>query len=198
MRRPGAGRPRTKNRGAIEDVPRLDIRMLVRGGLFNAGRITRGTSRWSQGGSGCSPGVVAITVGLAHPQNSFADLEFVFRGETCRQKIAIVPKAMRFGGVRFYFLCPFTDRRCEILACCRGIFASPQFHRLTYRCQSLSPLDRTWQGVTKLEGVIWPDDNPRSAPRGRRRQRFLTRLQKLRRRITDMGNERFADLIAPD
>jgi hypothetical protein len=166
--------------------------MLVRGGLFNAGRITRGTRRWSQGGSGCSPGVVAITVVLTTPQDSFADLEFVFRGEPCRQRIAILPKAMRLGGVRFYFQCPFTDRRCEVLSCLRGVFASPKFHKLTYRCQSLSPLDRTWQGVTKLEGAIWPSDKPRSAPRRKRRRRLLARLEKLRRRITGMGNARFA------
>jgi hypothetical protein len=192
MGRPGSGRPRTNNRGTLEAFPRLDIRSLVRGGLFQAGFVTRGKRAWSHRLRDGSPEGISITVDLTHPQNSFANLEFVFRGETCGQRIAIIPKAMRFGGVRFYFQCPFTGRACEVLACFRGIFASPQFHKLTYRCQSMSRLDRTWQGITKLEDAIWPEEAPRSAPRRKRRQRFLTRLKKLRRRITDLGNARFS------
>ena len=84
-----AGRPRTKNRGNVEETPRLDIRSFVRGGYFQVGRVTRGTRAWSGKLPDESPETVSIAVGLTDLQKVFADLEFVFRGERCRQTIAV-------------------------------------------------------------------------------------------------------------
>jgi hypothetical protein len=192
MGRPGSGRPRSKNRGTVEQTIRLDIRSLVRDGYFQPSNVTQGKLTWTGANPDGSSAIISITVDLRDARNSFVDLEFSYGGTPRQQKIAVVPKLMRFGGVRFYFRCWYTDRRCEVMALYRGTFASPKFHKLTYASQTLSPLDRTWRGITKLEERIWPEAKPRSGPRGKRRERFLSRLERFRGRIDGMAINRFA------
>jgi hypothetical protein len=63
---------------------------------------------------------------------------------------------MRYGGRRYYFLCPKHGRRCEVLPMVGGVFASRQAGRLTYQSQSADQIDK---------------GKPR--PRGRNRERLV-------------------------
>ena len=58
------------------------------------------------------------------------------------QAIVIVGLPCRFGGHRYYFLCPQTGRRCEVLYSGGRGFASRQHKRLSYASQTMGFLDR--------------------------------------------------------
>lgn len=97
-------------------------------------------------------------------------------GEGRSQKIIIDGAPCRFGGKRYYFECPRTCRRCEALFCVGGVFASRQFHRLTYASQSEDALGRMHRARGKAEArALGTDGNPR--PRGANRERLVDRWE---------------------
>jgi hypothetical protein len=78
---------------------------------------------------------------------------------------------MRYGGRRYYFLCPKHGRRFEVLPMVGGVFASRQAGRLTYQSQSADQIDRMRDRAHKLEKRLWPDKG-KPRPRGRNRERM--------------------------
>ena len=67
------------------------------------------------------------------------------------QEIQLESRPMRYGGRRYYFLCPKHGRRCEVLPMVGGVFASRQAGRLTYQSQSADQVDRMRDRAHRLE-----------------------------------------------
>jgi hypothetical protein len=88
------------------------------------------------------------------------------------QEIQLESRPMRYGGRRYYFLCPKHGRRCEVLPMVGGVFASRQAGRLTYQSQSADQIDRMRDRAHKLEKRLWPDKG-KPRPRGRNRERLF-------------------------
>lgn len=167
-----SGRYRTRNRGSIDGLIRLDIRAMRRQGFLRPGAVTSGTQRWTWVATGEETGSVSITVNLTEPDAGFVFVRFSLNGDPRSQEIALASSPMRFGGRRYYFLCPCHHRRCEVLPMIGGVFASRQAHRVTYQSQSNDSLSRLRERSWKLEKRLWPEDG-RRRPRGRNRQRLL-------------------------
>ena len=90
------------------------------------------------------------------------------------QTIPIVSVACRYGGRRFYFSCPVTGARVEVLALVDGRFISRKAARLTYASQSDGDFDRLVRARVKLEErTFGTNGHPR--PRGRNQQRLFER-----------------------
>lgn len=116
---------------------------------------------------------MGVTVNLTDPSSGFVVIRFSFNGEPRLQEIALEGRPMRYGGRRYYFICPKLGIPCEVLPSVGGGFASRQAHRLTYRSQSADDLSRLRARADKLERQLWPSDG-RSKPRGRNRARLLS------------------------
>ncbi len=167
-----SGRYRERNRGTVEGALRLDIRVMRRQGFLVPGAVMSGVQRWHLAATGQETGSVSVSVDLSETVSGFLTVRFNLNDEPKVQTIDIASAPMRFGGRRYYFICPRRGTRCEVLPIAGGVFASRQAHRLTYQSQSSDPLDRLRDRAHRLEKRLWPDKG-KPRPRGRNRGRLL-------------------------
>ncbi len=178
-----SGRHRIQTQGAIEHVLRLDLRALRRLGLPQAGRSCTATLSWNSGGDSIAR--INLTTDVVDIGAAFAVLAFSVDGVAKTQRVGIDIVPCRFGGHRYFFICPVTRRRCLVLACMHGAFASRQAHRLNYASQSLDRLGRLHRARAKaMERAMGVDGRPK--PRGARRERLLQRWIELDRDTDDL------------
>jgi hypothetical protein len=159
-----SGRHRTRNRGTVDAACRIDIRFLRKQGALKEGLISCGTLRWSRRGE--PAGSVGYTVSMIGPDRHLI-LSYAFNGDPRSTTVQLVAVPMRFGGHRYYALCPRTLRRCEVLAVVGGVVASRQAHRLTYASQSMDRLGRLRERMERSERRL--REKPR---RGQNRERL--------------------------
>lgn len=167
-----SGRYRTRNRGTVQAAIRLDIRQMRRRGFLAPGAVTSGVQRWHWTATGEESGSVSVTVNLTDPASGFMVVRFTLNGEPRVQEISLDSRPMRYGGRRFYFICPRQGRRCEVLPMVGGVFASRQAHRLAYHSQSADRLGRLRDRADRLESRLWPAKG-KPVPRGRNRARLV-------------------------
>lgn len=176
MRSFGSGRLRTRNQGFVEQSLPLDIRELRRRGCLRAGRRVSGTCMWNRAGR--RVGALSFIIDVTDPANCRVVLEYAVGGEPRVASIELEAIPCRYGGHRYYFRCPRLGRRCMILCCIEGEFASRHYHRLSYASQSEGPLGRLGQAMVKAEALaLGRNGHPR--PRGQNRERLVGRWQGL-------------------
>jgi hypothetical protein len=178
-----SGRYRTVNRGAIEDAQWIDIRCLRRLGLIHAFANQSTFLRWSR----CGEEIASAWVSVNVLNMISGTLRISYGGlvPAFVQTVQIVSQPCRFGGHRFYFLCPATGARVEVLALVDGRFVSRQAARLTYASQSETKLHRLYRARAKAEAKACGDDgHPR--PRGRNRERLSERSWALEMAAEDL------------
>jgi hypothetical protein len=110
--------------------------------LYVRGAVTSGVQRWTRVATGEESGSVGVTVNLADPDAGFVVVRFNLNGDPRVQEIQLESRPMRYGGRRYYFICPKHGRRCKVLPMVGGVFASRQAGRLTYQSQSADQIDR--------------------------------------------------------
>ena len=171
-----SGRYRTRNRGAVEHSLPLDIRLLRRRGYVRPGCITSGTSRWSRHGE--EVGSIGWQIDLSNPHLGAMTLRYVHDGKTVEEVVQLEAAPCRFGGHRYYFRCPRTWSRVEVLVPVDGRFMSRKAAKLTYLSQSQTPLDRLMAARDKAEERA-TGQGRYPVPRGRNRDRLWERYDAL-------------------
>ena len=156
-----SGRYRTRNRGTVDAACRIDLRFLRKQGALREGHTASGTLHWSRRGE--PTGSMGYTV-VMDPEARRLILSYSTGGEARTVTVQLVAVPMRFGGFRYYALCPRTLRRCQVLPVVGGVIACRQAHRLTYASQSMDRLDRTRERMERYEKRL--HEKPR---RGRNR-----------------------------
>jgi len=167
-----SGRYRTRNRGSIEQALRLDMANLRRTGFVRPGAIVSGSQHWTRRGE--PAGSISLKVDLSSLDDAHAILTFNAKDVPTVQRVQLAVVPCRFGGHRFYWVCPVTGRRCTVLAGAAGRFASRQAQRLTYASQTADALDRLRLARDKGEARLWGKDG-RGRPRGANRERLSQR-----------------------
>lgn len=168
-----SGRRRSVNRGAVEQYPVIDLRILRRARLVQPGECTYDTLYWQYQGL---PTLSArIFVDLSDTADASIRIRASDDGNLEPQRVAIECAAMSFGGGRSYFLCPLNGSRCEQLFLVDGIFASRKAHRLTYASQSEDDISRARRAVRKLHRQL-KGDHRHARSRGRNRYQMMQRL----------------------
>jgi hypothetical protein len=167
-----SGRYRTRNRGTVDAALRLDIRVMRRQGFLSVGSMNSGVQRWSRVATGEETGSVSVCMDLIKLEGGQLTVDFKCNGERKTQIIQLERVPMRFGGWRFYFLCPLSGCRCEVLPFAKGIFASRRALRFAYQSQSEDRLGRLRDKARRLERQLWPK-NGKGRPRGRRRRELV-------------------------
>lgn len=157
-----SGRKRSVHRGAVEQFPVIDLRVLRRAGLLKPGECTYDTLCWR------NQDLEALEVRIFVDLSDADDTSMRIVGDVPSQRAAIECVPCPFGGYRCYFLCPLTGTRCEQLFLADGIFASRKAHRLTYASQSEDDLSRSRRKVRKLHRQV-EGDARYVRPRGRNR-----------------------------
>jgi hypothetical protein len=159
-----SGRYRTRNRGTVEAACRIDLRFLRKQGALREGHKASGTLSWTRRGE--PSGSMGYTVVMGGEDRRLI-LTYAFNGEPRTVTVQLEAVPMRFGGFRYYALCPRTHRRCEVLPVIGGVVACRQAHRLTYATQSMDRLGRMREHMERCEKRL--REKPR---RGRNRERL--------------------------
>ena len=166
-----SGRRRSVHRGAVEQFPAIDLRILRRAGLLRPGECTYDTLRWQNQ----APEVLSARIFIDLSDTGDASMRIVGAG-AINQRVAIECVPCRYGGVRCYFLCPVDCVRCQQLFLADGQFASRKAHRLTYASQSEDDLSRIRRKAHRLRRRVEGDG---CHPRARGRNRWH-KVQQLR------------------
>jgi len=182
------------HRGTVEHVPALDMRALRRLGFLRAGECVIDTLFWSNGNLGVAEARVRIDLSDIH-QATLA-ITAQTRGGTIKQRIAIEAAPCRYGGHRFYFLCPHRGYRCEVLYLVGQRFASRKAHGLTYASQGMDQLARIRRRQRKLANRLdGAGLTPR--PRGMKRYALANRLHTLKGEEHVLRAETLRRMFAP-
>jgi hypothetical protein len=97
--------------------------------------------------------------------NAYVQLEFLIadgRSQPTRQRISLTATRPRFGGMRWWFICPVTGERVGRLYLPPGAsqFASRRAHGLAYACQTESISARAARRRRKLLARLGDGDAP--------------------------------------
>lgn len=166
-----SGRRRSIHRGAVEQFPAIDLRILRRAGLLRPGECTYDTLHWQNQ----APKVLSARIFIDLSDTGDASMRIVGAG-TVNQRVAIECVPCPYGGVRCYFLCPVEGIRCQQLFLADGQFASRKAHRLTYASQSEDDLSRVRRKANRLRRRV-EGDACRPRPRGRNRWHKMQQLR---------------------
>lgn len=146
-----SGRRRSVHRGAVEQFPVIDLRVLKRAGLLKPGECTYDTLRWR------NQDLEALEARIFVDLSEENDASIRIAGDVPDQRAAIECVPCPLGGYRCYFLCPLTGTRCEQLFLVDGTLASRKAHKLTYASQSEDDLSRARRKVRKLQRQVEGD-----------------------------------------
>lgn len=138
-----SGRYRTRNRGHMEGTMRVDLRKLNKAGALKPGKAFAVTSDWGPLGS------LRVEVDLTHDDDPH--LRLSLNGDPMTRRVRLDAVPMRYGGSRYYALCPHTHRRCEVLPILKGVVGCRQFHRLSYVSQHRDPLTACHRAIERVE-----------------------------------------------
>ena len=156
-----SGRRRSVHRGAVEQFPAIDLRVLRRARLLRPGECTYDTFQWrNQALEALS---VRIFIDLSATSDASMRIVAFEHHAIMPQRVAIECVPMPYGGLRSYFLCPLTGKRCEQLFLVDGMFASRNALGLTYASQSEDGISRARRKVRKLRRQL--DGDARNARR---------------------------------
>jgi hypothetical protein len=135
----------------VEDCIALDTAMLRKNGMLLEFMDHRLQRRW-QLGSGLVGDVFLTTVFVGDVAYPSVRIEGACFGRSVIQSVRLVSRRMRFGGKRWYFVCPQTKRPCCKLILPPGAtaFASVKGWGLLYRSQHDDVLTRTQKAIGKL------------------------------------------------
>lgn len=181
------GRHRVVHTCCIEETVWLDIRLLRAWGFLKAGALTRGVVNWRTRGVDLRP--AQVTADLR--RISASCITVVWRsgdGLLETQSIAIERAPCRFGGWRYYFVCPRLGHRCEVMPLLDGEFASREAHAITYASQSEGELDRAYRRRDKLRGRL-DGANGLRTPTGAKRERLVGKWREAARKARALRSD---------
>ncbi len=168
----GSGRSRTNNRGNIEDEIFLDLRVLRQHGCLQPHRITAGSLAATQAAR--RPFQATYSIDLTDPTYGYLDVTTTHFGRPISHRIYLTGERCRFGGWRWFAICPMTRARVLKLVYVDGRFISQKAAKLSYRTQSMSKLQRLQRAQSKSKAQAFGERGcPK--PRGWNRERLYER-----------------------
>jgi hypothetical protein len=126
-------------KATVEDGLTLSMKALLDKEAFQPGRLTAGTWSWLYPGS-APHASITYRADLRDSDHAWCELRYAVRGEPVTQHIGLTVTRPRFGGVRWWFLCPLPrkgggeQRRAAKLHLPPGAryFGSREAYGLTY------------------------------------------------------------------
>jgi len=130
-------------------------------GPFEAPTTQSGTWQWTRDGERSA--TINYTVRRHAPRAATLELSYRINGESIAYSIALIAQPCRFGGLRWFGLCPRTGRKVSKLYLPNGAkrFLSRQAYRLAYRSQcDAAGLDRACNRRNRLLFKKLKSDDP--------------------------------------
>ena len=161
----GFGSGRYGGGPVVENALVLSIDKLRRDDLIVPGIYRRASLTWSWSGSGERIADIGVTIDT-HETGGSLRLQFVTRNRETDERsetdqpIELVTLPQRFGGRRWFAVCPFTGARCTKLIMPAGatkFAARGAWRRIAYRCQREAPYDRALRAAFKIRRRLGDD-----------------------------------------
>ncbi len=149
----GFGSGRQDGRPTVEAGFALDINGLLRDRGIIPGQWVHGTLRWTVVETGREVSSLGFEANLVDPAAAWLRLRYTMGDGEARQtfdyKVDLTTTRPPRGGLRWWFLCPSSGRRCAKLHRPPGgdLFAARQAWRLGYASQRVVPLERRRQAA---------------------------------------------------
>lgn len=148
----GYGSGRRSDRPSTDDCLRLSLSQFKARGMLKRGCMSRREFTWSIDGKVTAEVFVTADIDCleASPQVTISGWR---GGNQIDCKVELVHSPMRFGGERWYAVCPITGRRCStlVLPPGRSSFASVRGCGVVYSSQRETPIYRAYRAVEKAE-----------------------------------------------
>jgi len=183
-----SGRRRSVHRGAVEQFPVIDLRVLKRAGLLKPGECTYDMLCWR------NQELEALEVRIFVDLSDADDASLRVAGDVPDQRVVIERAPCPYGGYRCYFHCPLTGTRCEQLFLVDKIFASRNAHRLTYASQSEDDLSRARRKARKLYRQL-AGDTRYSRPRGPSRYAKIQSFKQTEHAVRELHRSRLYGMV---
>jgi hypothetical protein len=161
----GYGSGRSGGRPTVESALRLDIDAFTRRGVIQPGARVLCEMQFSFYDDELD---VRCETHVADPWNSFVRLQYVMVDYWTGEKLAIDDKILlatsrpKFGGLRWWFVCPRLNRRVRNLYLPLGgrHFWSRRAYRLAYASQRGTAVDRAHLGQARIKARLIGDRDP--------------------------------------
>ena len=187
-----SGRKRSVNRGAMEQFPSIDLRVLKRAGLIQFGECTYDTSYWQN--QDLKALSVRILIDLSEQNDASIKIIRNVDGLERKEIITIECAPCPFGSHRCYFRCPINGERCEQLFFVDNVWASRKAHSLTYAVKSEDELSRARRKVRKLYRQV-KGDSRYARPRGCNRMAKIKNLKMAKAEAHEIYRQRLFNMI---
>ncbi len=173
-----SGRRVRQRQAVVEDGLTLNIDQLIKARFLIPGSRISGRIDWSNR-MGDPAASVEYESQLALP-NAYLQLYFAVRdsvsgsSHSVRQEIRLTTSSPRFGGVRWWFICPHSGARVGRLHLPPGAlqFAARRAHGLRYACQTENRHQRAARRVSKLIARLGGRPDPYFPPDRPKRMRW--------------------------
>lgn len=153
----GFGSGRHGGKPLVDSALQIDFGWLIREGRAVTGQISSGKLSWTCDGE--PNGNIGFICDMRDDDRAVLILRFKVQnrrsGESqhYEQQIRLSYTRPHYGGKRWWMHCPFTGERVGKLYCPDGAheFASRKAYKLAYRSQRLSPRDKPFEAMFKLQ-----------------------------------------------
>ena len=141
----GSGSGRHRSRVTVEESLRLDLARLIRCRQVVPGAYCAGSLAWTVKGTGKQAGFINYQANLIQPAHAFARLHYIVNNLQQDYYVRVVRTPCRFGGWRWWWICPLTGQMAGILHLPPGeaMFACRRAYRLAYASERESGLAST-------------------------------------------------------
>lgn len=148
----GYGSGRRSDRPTTDDCLRLSLSQFKARGMLKRGCMSRRGFTWSLDGEITAELYVTADIDCLEPSPQVS-ISGWRGGNQIDCKVALVHSPMRFGGERWYAVCPITGCRCSalVLPPGRNSFASVRGWGVAYSSQRETPIYRAYRAVEKAE-----------------------------------------------
>lgn len=156
---------RWRGKSTLNDCRCLDINRMVKLGAIQESCFKSGGSWvWSDKETGEERSRIGYECNTIDISNSYLRLSYKFTDteRSIDYKIRLVRTYPRYGGVRFWFICPERGKRVAklYLIPSDGRFVSRHVYKVYYASQMKGKLDREidkkWKLLNKVEGTYFP------------------------------------------
>jgi hypothetical protein len=176
----GYGSGRRSDRPSTDECLRLSLSQFKARGMLKRGCMGRREFVWSSDGEVMARATVTVDIDCLEPYPQISIMGYrLGRAIDCRLQLVSTP--MRFGGERWYAVCPITCRRCTtlVLPPGRSRFASVQGWGVAYGSQREAPIYRAYRAVEKIDRRLLGMSKYSRKPSRARVQRRLSEKQQL-------------------
>jgi hypothetical protein len=148
----------------LDEYRNLDINRMMKMGAIRDGCVNSGNWLWVDKKTGKKNSEIGYECNALDKADSYLRLSYKFTDtdHSVDYKIRLVRTYPRYGGVRFWFICPERGKRVAklYLIPSDGRFVSRHVYKVYYASQMKGKLDRAidkkWKLLDKVEGKYFP------------------------------------------